>query len=191
MTGGNNGVKMIKVSDDIILKQIESSDTSDIYETIDAQRDYLGQWLPFIHYTLDIEDSEHVVITMINVTNLVKEHSFVIKYKGKFAGLIGFRNFDKTNKKIDLGYWLSKNFQKKGIVFNSVLALMEYAFEDLLVNKICIRCPVGNDQSCNIPKRIGYFLEGIERAGELLPDNSYIDLEVYGMLKSDYYQFKY
>ena len=44
-------MKIIKVNQDIILKQIQLSDAQSIFSTIDSQRDYLGKWLPFVSWT--------------------------------------------------------------------------------------------------------------------------------------------
>jgi ribosomal-protein-serine acetyltransferase len=67
----------------------------------------------------------------------------------------------------------------------AVKKLCQYAFEDLGINRIQIKCAVGNISSINIPGRLGFTLEGIERDGELLSGNKFTDLEVYSKLKSD------
>jgi ribosomal-protein-serine acetyltransferase len=66
----------------------------------------------------------------------------------------------------------------------SVKLLVKFAFEELNINRIQIRCAVGNTQSSNISKKLGFKFEGIEREGELFPDGSFKDLEVYSILKS-------
>jgi ribosomal-protein-serine acetyltransferase len=53
------------------------------------------------------------------------------------------------------------------------------------MNRIQIRVGVVNVKSKNIPKRLGYKFEGVERCGELLI-SGYTDLEVYSMLKSEF-----
>lgn len=184
-------VLVIQVDEEIELKQVELSDAPDLNSIIDMNREYFGRWLPFVHYTVGVQNSEDVVVTMVNVANLEPEHVFMIKYNQMPAGLVAFRNVDNTNRKLDMSYWLSAPFHKRGIVFRSVLALMDYAYYKLNVNKIVLRCPVGNYESGNIPRRIGFQLEGIERAGEMMPDESFIDLEVYGMLKKDYENIKW
>lgn len=60
-----------------------------------------------------------------------------------------------------------------------------FAFEKMGINRIQIKCAVGNKLSSNIPKRLGFKLEGVERQGELLTGGVYTDLEVYSKLKSE------
>ena len=45
--------------------------------------------------------------------------------------------------------------------------------------RIQIKCAVENRSSSNIPKRLGFKFEGIERDGEPLIGNVFTDLEVY------------
>jgi len=108
-----------------------------------------------------------------------------VLYDGQFAGLIGFKGTDRPNKKTEIGYWLSEPFQKKGIMTNSVSALMNYAFNEMDINRIQIHCGVGNIPSRGIPNRLDFTFEGIERAGELHSDGRFIDLEVYSKLKNE------
>jgi ribosomal-protein-serine acetyltransferase len=53
------------------------------------------------------------------------------------------------------------------------------------INRIQIKCAVGNKLSSNITKKLGFKLEGIERQGELLMGGFFTDLEIYSKLKSD------
>jgi ribosomal-protein-serine acetyltransferase len=112
------------------------------------------------------------------------EYIFTIQYKDQFAGIVGFKNTDKVNRKTEIGYWLSEVFQKKGIITKSVAMLCDFAFKALGINRLQIKSTVGN-RSSNIPNSLGFRLEGIERNGELLNDGLYADLEVYSKLKSD------
>jgi hypothetical protein len=52
---------VIKIDEDIELKQLEQSDTNDIFCIIDKQRKYLGRWLPFVELTKDISDTDQFV----------------------------------------------------------------------------------------------------------------------------------
>jgi ribosomal-protein-serine acetyltransferase len=53
------------------------------------------------------------------------------------------------------------------------------------MNRIQIRCGVGNTKSSAIPRRLGFTYEGTERCGER-HNNSYIDLEVFSILKKEW-----
>ncbi len=178
-----DSIKTIKVSDHILLKQVELSDAEDIFQTINSQRAYLGKWLPFVAVSLAIENTVFFIDKMLNDTQ--DNYIFVIHYDGVFAGLIGFKGNDKQNKRIEIGYWLSENYQKKGIVTQAVKSMCQFAFDELRINRIQIRCAVGNEPSKKIPQKLGFVFEGVERDGELLTGGIFTDLEVYSKLKKD------
>lgn len=177
---------LLTVNSDIKLKLLELSDAIDIFSTIDSQREYLRKWLPFVDFTKEVTDTRLFIISSMDSSKKNRELTFVIHYKHAFIGLIGFKDTDRTNKKTEIGYWLSEKYQKRGIVTKSVVRLMQLAYDELGINRIQIKCATGNIPSKNIPKRLGFTLEGIEREGELLSDNIFTDLEVYSMLKRDF-----
>ena len=177
---------IIEIDENICLKFIEMSDALDVFEAIDSQRDYLGKWLPFVEFTKDVSDSEKYIDSLLNAPLEKLDFVFVMQFSDEFAGLIGFRGTDYSNKKTEIGYWLKEKFQKQGIVTKSVYALCDFAFRELGLNRVQIKCGVGNIPSKNIPKRLGFVFEGIEREGELLSSGIYTDLEVYSKLKSEF-----
>lgn len=185
MEKGTNDLKIIQVTENILLKQIELSDADDIFQTINNQREYLGKWLPFVYSTKGIADTKKFIQSILDSPTENREYIFVIHYIGQFAGLVGFKSTDKINKKTEIGYWLSECFQKKGIITESVKSLIKFAYDDLDINRVQIKCAVENIPSKNIPKRLGFKLEGIERAGELLTGVIFTDLEVYSKLKNE------
>lgn len=176
----------IVVSDRIRLCEIELTDAEDIFTTIDTQREYLGKWLPFVEMTRSVDFSRDFIKSVLDAPLESRNFNFTIRYDGCFVGLAGFRDTDYFNRKTEIGYWLSQPFQKMGIVTESVLALLGYAFTEMDMNRVTIKCGVGNIPSRNIPVRLNFTLEGVERAGELFPDGHFIDLEVYSMLKSEW-----
>ncbi len=175
----------LQVDTELELKQLEQSDSIDIFNTINNQREYLGKWLPFVAFTKEISDTEKFVDSVINAGEDRFEYIFAIRKSNEFVGIIGFKDTDKQNKKSEIGYWLSEKYQKQGIVTKSVDKLCDFAFNKLQINRIQIKCAVENTSSKNIPKRLGFRFEGIERQGELLTGDFYTDLEIYSKLKSD------
>jgi ribosomal-protein-serine acetyltransferase len=175
----------LKIDKEISLKQLQKEDAQDIFNTINNQREYLGEWLPFVEFTKEVNDTQNFVDSIINAPEERFEYIFTIRKNDAFIGIIGFKDTDRTNRKTEIGYWISKDFQKQGIVTKAVQRLCELAFDDLNINRIQIKCAVKNHPSINIPKRLGFLLEGIERDGELLTGNVYTDLFIYSKLKND------
>jgi ribosomal-protein-serine acetyltransferase len=175
----------LTVDSNLALRPLELSDALDIFNTIDRQREYLGKWLPFVAFTQERKDTESFVKSVVNAPEDTFEYTFTIRVYHEFVGIIALKNSDKTNRITEIGYWLSEKFQKKGIVTKSVERLCDFAFKEQGFNRVQIKCAVANIPSINIPKKLGFKFEGIERDGELLSENTFTDLEVYSKLKND------
>lgn len=173
------------VSDDLILKEIQLSDADALYNIIDHQREYLREWLPFIDYTRHVGDTRAYILSLYDKPYEHRDLVFSIWYQDKVVGLMGLKGTDRDNHKTEIGYWLSSDMQRKGIVTRACRKLVHYLFVNLGMNRIQIRVGTANGKSKRIPKRLGFTIEGIERCGELLP-SGYTDLEVYSMLKSEF-----
>lgn len=173
---------MIQVSEDIALYSLSVDDIFKIFSILDDEREYMCEWLPFVDTTRGVEDTANFVNHVLETEDL----QFTICYKDQFVGLIGFKDTDKDNKKTEIGYWLSQYVQGRGIMVKSVSKLVEYAFNELLMNRVQIKVAVGNHKSRRIPERLGFQLEGIERDGELLIDGVFTDIAVYSLLKREF-----
>jgi ribosomal-protein-serine acetyltransferase len=176
----------LQVDDNIVLKQLELTDAPDIFTAIDTQREHLGPFLPFVETTKQLSDTQAFVESVVNSPKERLEYTFTIRVNGRMAGLIGLKDIDRANKKTEIGYWLSHEFLRRGIMTRSVSTLCDFAFGELEINRIQIKCAVANTRSRNIPLRLGFHLEGIERAGELLTGGVFTDLAVYSKLKGEW-----
>lgn len=175
------------VNSELILKFIQLDDSQTIYEAMDKNRNHLRKWLPFVDMTRSEKDTQLFVKSIVDDVER-RQEVFTIWYKNDFCGLVGLKDIDYLNRKIEIGYWLIEKMTGKGIISLSVEKLITYIFETLEMNRIQIKCGVGNYKSSFIPKRLGFLLEGVERQGERHL-NDYIDLEVYSLLKSEWLKF--
>jgi ribosomal-protein-serine acetyltransferase len=171
------------VNNEIYLKIVDENDVDAIFDTIDSERDYLGEWLPFVKYTQEQTDTVQFVDSLQR--SPVKDLTFAIYAKGNFAGLIGLKDPDYDNKKVEIGYWLAYSYQHQGIITQSAKRLITFAFDDLGMNRIQLKAATENYKSQNVAKRLGFTFEGIERNGEL-HERGFVDLMQFGLLKKDF-----
>ena len=104
----------IQIDSSLELKLLKLSDSADIFNTINSQREYLGKWLPFVAYTQELKDTENFVNSILNSPEEKFEYTFTIRKQNQFIGLIGLKDSDKTNRITEIGYWLSEKFQNRG-----------------------------------------------------------------------------
>jgi len=176
-------IDFIKINSELYIRKISLHDADEVYDIIDSDRDHLKVWLPFVELTFSSKNTREFVEQLSKPFS--QELVFTICFNDKITGLIGFKEIDRINKKLEIGYWISSTNQGKGLVSSSCKVLIENAFKKMDMNRIQIKCGVGNTRSSNIPKRLGFTFEGIERCGEK-HNNHFIDLEVYSLLRKEW-----
>ena len=173
----------IRINDKIRLERVKASMAPVIFQIIDRDREYLKEWLPFVNFTKKVGDTE-LFIESISSPENVRDEIFSIWYNEEFAGLVGFKDTDWTNKKTEIGYWLAQPMQGKGIIYACVQKLLSYAFQKLKLNRVQIKVAEGNQKSEAIPQKLNFTFEGIERAGEL-HGKDYLNLKIFSRLAAD------
>lgn len=174
----------IRINEKIRLERLKMSMAKIVFDTIERDRMYLREWLPFIDQTQKTADTENFIAG--TACEEQKNNAiYSIWYKEEFAGLVGFKDTDNINRKTEIGYWLAEKMQGKGIISLSVQKLIRYAFSKQKINRIQIKVAENNTKSEAVPIRLGFTFEGIERAGEL-HQSKYLDLKVYSLLKTEY-----
>lgn len=174
--------RVIVVDTDIRLKEIGLEDVESIFNTIINERDYLSEWLPFVELTREISFTRSFIEGYLNSDKL--DLTFAIFYQNLFVGLIGLKDTDLDNRKTEIGYWISKVYQHKGIITSSCKLLINFVFEEMNINRIQIKIAKGNLKSLRIPKRLGFTREGIEREGEL-HSRGFVNLVIFSLLKAE------
>lgn len=180
-------IEDIIVSDSITLKILSLLDYQAIYYGIDQNRVFLRKWLPFVDSTKSDKDTLAFVKSVVDDVER-RQEIFTIWYEGEFAGLIGLKDIDYLNRKLEIGYWLIERMTGKGIMTLSVEALINFVFVKLEMNRIQIKCAIGNKESSAIPKRLSFHFEGVERQGERHQER-YLDLEIYSIVKKEWSRF--
>ncbi|HZL12169.1 MAG TPA: GNAT family protein [Prolixibacteraceae bacterium] len=173
------------IDDHQFIELLNITHVQSIFNAIDQNRKFLRRWLPFVDFTYKLTDTERFVRSILEKPWAKRDEVYVIWFKHEFAGLIGFKDIDRVNDRIEIGYWLIEKMTGKGIATAATRKMVNLAFRNMNMNRVQIRCAVGNVKSSAIPRRLGFSFEGIERNGER-HDRSYVDLEVFSLLKREW-----
>jgi ribosomal-protein-serine acetyltransferase len=175
-----------KIDDETELSLFELRHAEELNALVIHNYEHIKEWSAWLKdKERSIEDTRSFI--KHNLTQFAENKGFeiCIWHKGAIAGQIGYNYFDWNDRRTEIGYWLGASFQGKGLVVKSCRALVEYAFNELNLNRVEIRCGVENKKSRKIPEKLGFKEEGIVRQAEWLHDH-FIDLVIYGMLASEW-----
>ena len=84
-----------------------------------------------------------------------------------------------------IGYDLARLYWKQGIMTEAVGALLRFGFEVRNLHRIEARVRQGNEASMRLLRRLGFQEEGLLRECLFL-NNSFYDVKVFSLLKSEY-----
>lgn len=162
------------------LKPLQESDARALFELVDTNRAYLKKFLGWLDQNTCIQ---HTLNFIKRATREEKKGTLVLRaiYIAKeLVGLVSLFDIDRLNNSTVIGYWLDERHQGKGIMTTAVKQLISYAFEELKLHRIEIRCAIHNTKSQHIPERLGFTKEGTAK-GAILIDQNYFDAYIYGL----------
>jgi len=82
----------------------------------------------------------------------------------QIAGSTRFYDFQKNHNTVQLGYtWYGKEFQGTGLNKQCKMLMLEFAFENIGVDRVEFRADANNERSIAAMKSIGCTVEGILR----------------------------
>jgi ribosomal-protein-serine acetyltransferase len=170
----------IRVDDEIDLRLNELRYAEEYFALIERNREYLQEWMPWAADSTFETTKEYMKSSM---QSFAEEEGLPtnIWYRGQLVGACGYPRMLKDRRITEIGYWLDKDMQGKGIITRATRALVTYAFQECGLNKVEIHAAVGNKKSRAVPERLGFTQEGILRQVEWVNGKAH-DMVVYGML---------
>ena len=95
-----------------------------------------------------------------------KEYPFIVfdKKSQQYAGSTRFYDIQLPAQTLQLGYtWYGKNFQATGLNKHCKYLLLQFAFEQMKMERVEFRAHAGNERSIAAMKSIGCIVEGTMR----------------------------
>ena len=118
-----------------------------------------------------------------------KEYPFIVfdKLTKQYAGSTRFYDIQLSNKCLQLGYtWYGKEFQGTGLNKHCKALLLQFAFEEMGMERVEFRADNDNKRSIAAMKKIGCTIEGVLRSNGFKPDGSRRDSIVLSILKKEW-----
>jgi RimJ/RimL family protein N-acetyltransferase len=118
-----------------------------------------------------------------------KEYPFIIfdKASGEYAGSTRFYDIQPAYQTLQLGYtWYGEKFRGTGLNKHCKFLLLQFAFDQLGIERVEFRADGRNERSIAAMKSIGCTVEGVLRSHTPLTDGTRRDSIVLSILKSEW-----
>lgn len=147
------------VTERLIIRPLKISDVDDFYQY--SKKPNIGPmagWKPHEN----IEESFNILRLMIKENEV---WAITLKSKDQMIGTIGLhvRNFDNAilNQK-ELGYVLDDTYWGMGLMVEAAKKVLDYAFNDLELDKVLVGHSIDNLQSKRVIEKLGFIKTHLE-----------------------------
>lgn len=175
----------LPVNDEIQLRNFVVEDAQQLFALVNENRAHLRRWFAWVDETRQPKHSLDFIEQSLNWLQAREGFAWAILYNNQIIGSVGMMHWNHQLQRAQVGYWLVKEFEGKGIVNKSLVALLNYIFEQLAMNKVEIHFIPANTRSAAVASRLGAKTEGILRESYLL-HGKLEDLVITGILKSEW-----
>lgn len=175
----------IKINEKLSLKLRNAEDAEAMFLVSDKNRGHLRPWFPWVDVTLTAEDTKKYLLGELEKFEKKESADFGIWYEEQWIGSMGFHTINNTHQWAEIGYWIAKDYEGKGIMTECVKAVIAYGFNTLNLHRIQIKCDSRNKRSEAIPKRLGFSFEGRTRESRK-NEEGFSDGLTFGLLKEEW-----
>jgi len=81
----------------IFIRQLNTADSDELFWLIDSNRDYLGNWLPWIAHTISKSDTEAFIHKSLDLYQERKGYFCGIFIQNRIVGVIGATEYSDTS----------------------------------------------------------------------------------------------
>lgn len=174
-----------QIADKTELRPFSVENAAELFAVVKKNYDHLRPFLQWVTPDFSLESAREFIERTNDGFAENKNPAYGILYNEEIVGVIGFVNFSRNNRRIEIGYWIDKDHEGKGLIGKACKALIDYVLEELDLNRVEIHCSTENTRSRAVPERLGFTLEGVLRQSEWRHERFY-DMAIYGLLKDEW-----
>ncbi|MGN7763373.1 GNAT family N-acetyltransferase [Paenibacillus helianthi] len=108
-----------------------------------------------------------------------------LKSDHRVIGTCGFHGWMKKHSKAEIGYELTPEYWRKGIMTEANQKIIEFGFNELRLNRIEAFVEPENLSSRKVLEKKGFCEEGVLKE-HYFWGNRFVDVVIYALLKKDY-----
>lgn len=167
----------------LVLRKMKESDSASLFEIWSDPE--VTKFMNIDCFTDEIQAKEMILLlNELYKENKAIRYSIIELESDKIVGSCGYNILDFENAKAEIGYEINKYYWGKGYAPESISCLINYAFNDLKLNRIEAKIQPENINSIKVLKKLNFIFEGTLRKVEK-SKGIFIDLNLYSILATD------
>lgn len=145
----------------LILRKFESTDLQFIYDHF--RNPFVSRYLYDNEPPKDMTEAEWIHKWCMDSDSDHVRWCIIHKEESKPIGTIGFHRYDNQNNSTEIGYDLSEEYTRKGLMSEALKAIMNFGASELLLHRVYASVAIDNQASNKLLESNGFQLEGILR----------------------------
>jgi ribosomal-protein-serine acetyltransferase len=170
------------LGDGAVVRTYTLDDAQALFDLIDANRDHLRPWMIWEETTKSVDDTRTFIQSCLDAPVDIEGNGIFVD--GALAGGIGME-IDTLSNSGEIGYWLAKPYEGRGIITRACERFFDLAFDELGLHRIELQAAAGNGRSRAVAARLGMREEGVARDGIRVADG-YLDSVEHGILEDEW-----
>jgi len=172
------------VSQTIQLRSPQLSDASALLACIDADREFLSQWLPWVATTRTVADE--IAFLKYCQARIANQQLWlaVIWVADRPAGMIDLHEFMDHHAAV--GYWLDRTHRGQGIMTQCLAIVEAIGFNTLDLHSINLLAEPENHASRAVAEHRGFHQDGVLREHIPIIQGTYRDAVIYSKLAHEF-----
>lgn len=165
---------------------LEPSDAPDMWYAIESCRAYLEPWLPWVPFQSEPQACHQYAEASASDWDFGRAVRFAVRERPsrRFLGVVSLENLQHLNLCGDLGYWLRKDANGRGVMTEAAGMLVHWGFRHLGAHRIKVAASTENHPSLSVIRRLGFRFEGVARQAEFVAGR-WLDHALFARLADD------
>ena len=170
------------LGDGLVVRTYTLDDAQTLFDLIDTNRAHLRPWMIWEQTTKSTDDTRAFIQSCLDEAVSIEGNGIWVD--GELAGGIGL-DIDTLSNSGEIGYWLAKPHEGRGIITRACERFFDMAFDELGLHRMELQAAAANARSRAVAGRLGMQEEGVARDGIRVAEG-YLDSVEYAILEDEW-----
>ena len=172
-------------TDNLLLRRITPSDSDDLFKIISDPE--VVEFYDDDAFTENSQASDQIASWEYGYKiSRVIRWGITKRGDGNIIGSCGYYGIHNWNRRASIGYELAQSHWRQGIMSEALLAIADFGFRELELNRIDALIMPGNTASIKMLEKIGFQREGLLAEYERWGSKGFVDLFIYAILRKSW-----
>lgn len=164
----------------------QAGDGAAYFSLIQDNKSHLADELRPEELCLVDEHEAEIQVRQLAANWIARKYFIFGVWEKELVGQVEIWPIDWTVPSFEIGYFIAKSYEGRGIITEAAKVVIDAAFVYLRAQKLVIQCKDTNPKSARVAERCGFVREGLLRDTRRTAGGDFCGMLQYGLLRSDY-----